>query len=432
MLRTSLRAARVPTLARAYATELSQSSASGVKLASFADSAPTSSISVLVKAGTRYETAPGLAAVLKSAVFKGTNKRSAIRLVRETEMLGGVLSASLTREHLVLTAEFLKGDEGFFAEVLGDAVTQAKFAAHEYNEEVIPQVASEYEQSVSNPAVYALDIAHQLAFRAGLGNSLFASPHSAVSYSAATSFANQSFSSPSNFAVLSTGVDAGALGSLVSDFFVPSSSAAAASSPAAAYYGGELRTPATGHSHSHLDHLLIAFKGTAASEVDLAVLRFLLGGESSVKWSAGASPLAKLSSGTSCAQAFNFGYSDAGLFGIFVSAPTAGVEALAQGSVAALKQVAQGASADAVKQAVLKAKFAAASAYETRAGKLDLLASHLSASGSAPSLEELFAKFDKVTVDSVTKAAQAALKSKPTTVAIGNTHQLPYADSLGL
>lgn len=31
--------------------------------------------------------------------------------MRETEMYGGVLSASLTREHLVLTAEFLKGDE---------------------------------------------------------------------------------------------------------------------------------------------------------------------------------------------------------------------------------------------------------------------------------------------------------------------------------
>ena len=247
---------------------------------------------------------------------------------------------------------------------------------------MIPQVASEYEQAVSNPAVYALDMAHQLAFRNGLGNSLFASPHSVVNFASATAFAQQSFSSPANLAVLSTGVDAGALGSLVSDFFVPSSpSTHAASSSPAAYFGGELRTPATGHSHSHLDHLLIAFKGAAASEVDLAVLRCLLGGESSVKWSQGASPLAKLSQGTSTAQAFNFGYSDAGLFGIFVSAPTAGVEAIAQASVAALKAVAAGPSADAVKQAVLKAKFAAASAFETRAGKLELLASHVRLAG---------------------------------------------------
>ena len=91
---------------------------------------------------------------------------------------------------------------GFFAEVLGDAVTQAKFAKHEYNEEVIPLVAAEFEQAASNPATRALDLAHQLAFRNGLGNSLFASPHSAVDFASATAFANSAFSSTSNFAVL--------------------------------------------------------------------------------------------------------------------------------------------------------------------------------------------------------------------------------------
>lgn len=48
---------------------------------------------------------------LMQAYSQGTNKRSAIRLVRETEMFGGVLTSSLTREHLILTAEFMRGDE---------------------------------------------------------------------------------------------------------------------------------------------------------------------------------------------------------------------------------------------------------------------------------------------------------------------------------
>lgn len=266
---------------------------------------------------------------------------------------------------------------GFFAEVLGDAVTKAKFAAHEYNEEVIPQVAAEYEQAISNPATYALDVAHQLAFRAGLGNSLFASPHSAVDFASASAYATSALHSPSNLSVISTGVDSARLSSLVSDFFVPSSPTAAFTSPAASYFGGELRAPVAGHGSSALDHFLIAFKGTSSSEVDLTVLRYLLGGESSVKWSAGLTPLAKLASGPSSAQAFNLGYSDAGLFGIYITAPTSDVEGIASASVAALKAVASGASADAVKTAVLKAKFAAASAFETRAGKLDLL-SHVS------------------------------------------------------
>ena len=43
--------------------------------------------------------------------LQSTGKRSALGTVREAELYGGVLSSSLTREHLALTAEFLRGDE---------------------------------------------------------------------------------------------------------------------------------------------------------------------------------------------------------------------------------------------------------------------------------------------------------------------------------
>lgn len=42
---------------------------------------------------------------------QSTAARSALGTVRESELYGGVLSASLSREHLALTAEFLRGDE---------------------------------------------------------------------------------------------------------------------------------------------------------------------------------------------------------------------------------------------------------------------------------------------------------------------------------
>lgn len=261
----------------------------------------------------------------------------------------------------------------FFAEVLGDALVQAKFSPHEYNEEVIPQVAADYEQAIHDPTTYAFDVAHQLAFRAGLGNSLYASPHTAVEYNVATAFAKSAFSSPSNFAVVSSGVDAGLLKSLVGDFFVASSPASPLSTQGskASYYGGEIRIPSVGHSK--VDQFLLGFKGEAASSVELSVLKHLLGGEASVKWSQGASPLAKLSSDTASVKAFNLAYSDAGLFGILATAPTAEVEGLLIKAVAELQAVAKGASAEALKQAVLKAKFAAASALESRVGKLELL-----------------------------------------------------------
>jgi ubiquinol-cytochrome c reductase core subunit 2 len=268
---------------------------------------------------------------------------------------------------------------GYFAEVLGDAITQAKFAPHEYNEEVLPKVASEYEQAIRDPTTYGLDLAHQLAFRNGLGNSLFASPHSAVNFNSATAYAASAFA-PSNVAVLGSGVDAGLLASYVSEFFVSSSPAAAAlSTPVASYFGGEVRVPSPGHGGSAVDHFIVAFKGNGSSaSADFEVLRHLLGGESSVKWSSGSSPLSKLASGRSSAKAFNLAYSDAGLFGIYITAPTSGVAGIATAAVEQLKNVAKGASAEAVKQAIAKAKFAAATSMETRANRLELVGGHVS------------------------------------------------------
>lgn len=80
------------------------------------------SVTVAVRAGPRFESEAGVAHALKNFAFRSTKDRSALRIVRETELNGGVLSASLSREHLLLTAEFLKGDEAHFIELLANVV----------------------------------------------------------------------------------------------------------------------------------------------------------------------------------------------------------------------------------------------------------------------------------------------------------------------
>ncbi len=64
-----------------------------------------------LKAGPRYETQPGVSHALKNFLFKANKKRSALHLIREAELYGGTLSTASTKEHLLLTAEFLRGDE---------------------------------------------------------------------------------------------------------------------------------------------------------------------------------------------------------------------------------------------------------------------------------------------------------------------------------
>lgn len=49
---------------------------------------------------------------------QSTATRSALGTVRESELYGGVLSSSLSREHLSLTADFLRGDEYVFDSII--------------------------------------------------------------------------------------------------------------------------------------------------------------------------------------------------------------------------------------------------------------------------------------------------------------------------
>jgi hypothetical protein len=75
MLSRSLRTA-IPRAARSYATSVSESA--GVKVAGIDAGQPTTSVSVVIKAGSRYETLPGVAHALKNFAFKVSEEGSGI------------------------------------------------------------------------------------------------------------------------------------------------------------------------------------------------------------------------------------------------------------------------------------------------------------------------------------------------------------------
>lgn len=240
-----------------------------------------------------------------------------------------------------------------------------------------------------------MDLAHQLAFRRGLGNSLFASPYVEVDVHSAVAFGRSSFANADGLAVLATGgLSQQTLSDLVGQFYVGSTSSASSSSPAAvqpggksAYYGGEMRIPATGHGRHEIGHLVVAFQGASHSSPEFAVLKALLGGEAATKWGTGTQPFAKLSSNVSsgipAVRAFNLAYSDSGLFGFTVDAKTDKIAGLAKEAVAAIKNIAdKGASDEEFKRAIARAKFEAAGALEGRVTKQEVIGAQVSHSHS--------------------------------------------------
>ena len=67
MLSSAARRAGTLSSRRLFATAVDSS---GIKVAAVDNGQPTSAVTILVKAGTRYETKPGVAHALKNFAFK--------------------------------------------------------------------------------------------------------------------------------------------------------------------------------------------------------------------------------------------------------------------------------------------------------------------------------------------------------------------------
>jgi len=126
------------------------SDAVGVRIASRDLPGPMTTVAVVAKAGTRYQTRPGFADGLENFAFKvrfytstswpfqftmliscpffqSTAKRSSLRITREVELLGGQLSVYHSRENLVVGAKFLRDDLPYFVELLGEVISKTKY-----------------------------------------------------------------------------------------------------------------------------------------------------------------------------------------------------------------------------------------------------------------------------------------------------------------
>ncbi|BEJ16340.1 hypothetical protein CspHIS471_0509450 [Cutaneotrichosporon sp. HIS471] len=424
-----------PALRRSYATAANVTEAAGVKVLGIDNGLrpATTSVSVIVKAGSRYEPAPGVAHVLKNFVFKSTASGSALKTARETELYGGVLSAGLSREYLYVNAEFLRGDEGYFLPLLASVLSSTQFIPHEYAELVLPTVQGETEAAAADPVQIALDTAANVAFRRGLGNSIFASPHSPVTLDTVKAFAQAAFAK-SNIAVVGQGISTEALAAAVNSAFVGAAGSSSASLQTAKsqYHGGEARIALDTHANPTAQPTLVISYGQAGTtSPEVAVIPHLLGGQSALKWSPGSTPLSKAAEKVAGATVRSFvtSYSDASLLNIVIQAPTnEGVRAVAQDVAAAIKAASSGVKEDDLKRAIAKAKFADATTLEHYASLVDAAAPALF---TGQSVQSQNLALDGLSTSAVSQAAKSLFAVKPTVVAVGS-NVLPYADELGL
>ncbi len=94
-------------------------------------SARSMTAAVFVLAGSRYEAADraGYAHLVEHMVFKGTRRRSALDIANETDLIGGQLNAFTTKEYTCFYMRTLPEFDAQGLDILGDLVTEPKFAA---------------------------------------------------------------------------------------------------------------------------------------------------------------------------------------------------------------------------------------------------------------------------------------------------------------
>ncbi|GKT51908.1 cytochrome b-c1 complex subunit 2, mitochondrial [Colletotrichum spaethianum] len=430
----------------------------GVKVAARDSQGPTTKLAIVAKAGTRYQPLPGLAAGLESFAFKvrceaeiqplesavtkqcadtNTAKRSGLRIVRESELLGSQLTAYHTREALVLEASFFRDDLPYFTELLAEVVSQTKYTTHEFHEEVQPVLR--LKQSATSAAALALDSAHSVAFHSGLGSPANLTPSIPIqpylSEYAVSEFAQSAYAK-SNIALVADGASAANVSKWAEQFFkaVPSASSGklALNTAATKYYGGEQRTYSpSGNS------LVIAFPGATNGQAspELAVLAALLGGKSSIKWSPGFSLINKAvgSAPGLSTSTVNLNYSDASLLAVQLSGSASAVRTAAQEAVKALKSISEGTvSKEDLTKAIAKAKFDALEATEKRSGSILLAGSGLVHNGKAIDAAEIANSIGSVTAEKLKAATKTLLEGKASVAAVGDLYALPYAEELGL
>lgn len=403
------------------------STTNGIKVAAAEDNGPLASVSLVIKAGSRYETTEtsGAAHFLKAFGYRNTQSRTSFRTVREAELNGATLTAEANREYITYTVQCFREAVPYFVDVLGDIATQTKFTEHEFRD-VAKLVGFESLSARSCERTKVVEGVHQAAFRNGLGNSLYALGDSPVgSGNAVGEYARVALNS-GRVAVVGTGIETQQLADLVKE------SALAGLVSDAQNQGilSDSKSKFTGGNHqvyesaAPISHYALAFSAQEAGTSQ--ILAQLLGAQRRMKWSTGVSSLAKLAAqGGFGVESFAYNYSDAGMVGVLVSASGQEIKQAVEQVAGVIQREVAEAQPEAVQRAVAAAQLDAAGRLETQAGKIQAL-SQL-AMGQKPvsleSVEEASAK--------VAEAAKLAFKSKPAAASIGLSQATAYVDTLG-
>jgi ubiquinol-cytochrome c reductase core subunit 2 len=240
---------------------------------------------------------------------------------------------------------------------------------------VLPAVQSESTAATQSALTHALELAHALAFRSGLGHSLYADGHTTDSITAEDirDLHARAVSNPGSVAVLGTGISTESLAKLFETAVsahkgsAASPTPSASPAPATAYHGGAARVVSAHGPQA----IFVGFGSTASASVPaLHTLAAHLNPTPALKWAGSSAPVASAIPAGIHARSVLLPYSDATLIGVVLEGKDgAALKEGAKAVVGAFKKAAEGKfGKEELARAVARAKFQLAAGVEAREG----------------------------------------------------------------
>lgn len=379
----------------------------------------TVSLGVWVAAGSRHERSDehGLSHLLEHMAFKGTRRRSARDIAEEIETAGGDLNAATSVEQTAYYAHVLAADAPLALDILADILTESIFDTQELEREkgVILQELGAIEDT---PDDLVFDLFNTAAFPdQAIGWPIIGTPEHVRSFDRKriAAYLASHYRAGAMVVGAAGAVVHGQIVEAVQRTFKALPVDLIASAVPARYVGGERRLK----RRLEQAHIVIGFEGAAYADPEhyaLHVFANAVGGGMSSRLFQEVRETRGLAYAV---NAFHWGYSDSGLFGIYAATGQGQIAELMPVALDCLARAAVDLSEAEVQRSKAQLKVALLTALESPAARCEQLARQSLAFGRILTRAEMIDKIDQLSVDEVRQAGAKALRSAPTVAAVG-------------
>lgn len=377
-------------------------------------------LGVWVKSGSRNELEDehGIAHLLEHMAFKGTERRSALKIASEIENVGGEINAATSVETTSFYARVLSDDVPLAIDILADILTESRFDSDELEREqhvILQEIGAAHD----TPDDIVFDRFTETAFRhQTIGRSILGTPDTVRSFTSKQlhSFMERQYGADRMVVVAAGDVKHDEIVREVEKRLGGFRSKADGAIPQYAnYVGGDFR-----EDRDLMDaQIVLGFEGRAYHVRDFyasQVLSMILGGGMSSRLFQEVREKRGLCYSV---YAFHWGFSDTGIFGVHAATGQSDIAELVPVIVNELQKVGEQITQEELNRARAQYRAGLVMSAESAASRASQIARQLLLFGRPIPKEELVERLAALTIDRLTDLSGRLFATRPTIAAVG-------------